>query len=232
MAREIFVSYSQPDRQCALELTEYLEANGLSVWIAPRDVSPAAEWAAEIIDAITSAHVMVLVFSGSSNGSPQVRREVERAVNKDLRILPFRIEEVQPSKSLEYFLSSNHWLDGFPAPREPHYARLVSALRQCLKHGDSTPAASPLAAAPLAAAPRPSEGSPTAFVRLSRSELRTVEGHLAKVIGPIARVLVERAASVALDLEDLERQVAAELDSSDDRRRFLEACQWSRRPPH
>ncbi len=61
---------------------------------------------------------MVLVFSASSNDSPQVRREVERAVHKDLRILPFRLEDVLPSHSLEYFLSTQHWLDGFPGPRD------------------------------------------------------------------------------------------------------------------
>ena len=57
MARDIFISYSQPDRACAFELTRVLEAKGFSVWIAPRDVSPAAERAAEIIDAISAARV-------------------------------------------------------------------------------------------------------------------------------------------------------------------------------
>jgi hypothetical protein len=66
-------------------------------WIAPRDIAPAADWAAEIIDAISGARTMVLVFSASSNQSPQVRREVERAVHKQVNILPFRIEDVMPS---------------------------------------------------------------------------------------------------------------------------------------
>ncbi len=75
---------------------------------------------------------MILVFSASSNESPQVRREVERAVHKDLCILPFRIENVVPSKSLEYFLSAQHWMDAFPPPREPHYARLCAYLKSQL----------------------------------------------------------------------------------------------------
>lgn len=77
-------------------------------------LSSAADWAAEIIDAISTARTVVLVFSGSSNQSPQVRREVERAVHKQVEILPFRIEGVLPSKSLEFFLSSQHWMDAFP----------------------------------------------------------------------------------------------------------------------
>ncbi len=56
----------------------------------------AADWAAEIIDAISAARTTVLVFCASSNESPQVRRKVERAVHKQGDILPFRIEEVPP----------------------------------------------------------------------------------------------------------------------------------------
>ena len=60
MSRDVFVSYSLPDRDCAFELVARLEGRGLSVWIAPRDISPAAEWAEEIIDAISSARLMLL----------------------------------------------------------------------------------------------------------------------------------------------------------------------------
>lgn len=236
MARDIFVSYSQPDRDCAFEVTDHLEAKGFTVWIAPRDVSPAAEWAAEIIDAISAARVMVLVFSASSNDSPQVRREVERAVHKELRILPFRIEDVLPSKSLEYFLSSHHWLDGFPSPRAPHYERLSGYLRQWLpdtpqpvgsaQPGPVHPASPGPGSAPpaLAAAPSPRDTARD-IQRFSSAELRELETRLACILGPIAGLLVARSAAGAADLAELERRVAAELDSPEDRRRFLKSCQ-------
>lgn len=131
MAREVFVSYSQPDRDCAFELVAQLEASDFSVWIAPRDISPSADWAAEIIAAISAARLMVLVFSTHSNASPQVRREVERAVHKQLPVLPFRIEEVLPSSSLEYFLSSQHWLDAFPPPRNLTMAGCARIWARC-----------------------------------------------------------------------------------------------------
>src|SRR5271155_2777445 len=148
MAHDVFVSYSVPDRDCAFELVARLEARGLSVWIAPRDISPAAEWAEEIIDAISAARLMVLVFSSHSNASPQVRREVERAVHHQAPVLPFRLEDISPSKSLEYFLSSQHWFDGFPPPREPHYERL-SAMVAARLNAAETPPATPVATAPV-----------------------------------------------------------------------------------
>ncbi len=214
MAHEIFVSYSQPDRDCALELTAHIEAEGLSVWIAPRDVSPAADWAAEIIDALSAARIMVLVFSASSNESPQVRREVERAVYKQLRILPFRIEEVLPSRSLEYFLSAQHWLDAFPPPRQPHYARLCAHLRHLLH--DS--------ALPLHAAGNATAGAAPPAGHFDAGQLQGIEAQLALHIGPVAHVLVRRAASAASDFDQLTRSLAAEIEIDSDRRRFVEAC--------
>src|SRR3984885_10874210 len=132
MPQEVFVSYSQADRETALALVSYLEAHGFGCWVAPRDVAPSSDWAAEIIAAIAAARVMVLVFSASANSSPQVRREVERAVHRDVAVLPVRIEDVLPSQSLEYFLSSQHWLDAFPPPMEPHFARLGTYLMTLL----------------------------------------------------------------------------------------------------
>src|SRR6202034_1552589 len=129
MARGVFISSSQRDHDCACELFARLEGHGVDCWIAPRDIAPSADWAAEIVDAISSARVMILVYSANSNLSPQVRREVERAVHKQLSILTFRIEDVPPSKSLEFFLSAQHWMDAFPPPREPHYARLCAYLK-------------------------------------------------------------------------------------------------------
>jgi hypothetical protein len=217
MPREVFVSYSQSDRQCAFELVARAESEGIGCWIAPRDISPSTDWAAEIIDAISAARVMVLVFSSGSNKSPQVRREVERAVHRDLSILPFRIEDVQPANSLEFFLSTQHWLDAFPGPLEPHYRRLCSHLRTTL-HTGAVPAASP------PAAPR---ALPSAF---SDAELRQIEVRLAGYIGPVARHLVKRATASALGMEDLLLRLAAELESEDDRRQFIGSCRRIERP--
>lgn len=218
MAHDIFVSYSQPDRVAAFALVQRLEARGIRVWIAPRDVAPGADWAGEIIDAISNARLMVLVFSGHSNDSAQVRREVERATHKQLPILPFRIEDVLPSKSLEYFLSTQHWMDAFPPPCEPHIDRLCDYLATALG-GDAR-------AAPVAppATTSPSGGLTHASTGVDTAQLHLLETELARWIGPIARTLVRRAARDGGDFGAIALRLAPEIDRAPDRQAFLDAC--------
>jgi hypothetical protein len=219
--RPVFVSYSQPDREAAFGVVTRLESSGIECWIAPRDVTPAADWAAEIVEAIAAARVMVLVFSSSTNDSPQVRREVERAVHRRVAVLPFRIENVLPSRSLEYFLSSQHWLDAFPPPLEPHCVRLTEYLQALLR-------APPAAAATAASGTYPAAALPTATgtvpALFDAAQLRRLEGELAGYIGPLARHLVKRAAATAAGAEALIVQLGAEIESETERRRFVNTC--------
>jgi hypothetical protein len=216
---DIFISYSQADRECAHEMVALLEAQGLRCWVAPRDISPSADWAAEIIDAISAARIMVLVFSSSSNQSPQVRREIERAVHKGVTVLPFRIEDVVPSKSLEFFLSAQHWMDAFPPPRDAHYRRLSGYLGAQL----ALPAA---ARAPvIAQATAPVTAQVTA---LATREIAHIEAQLASYIGPLARFLVKREVPRASGTDELIARLSTELDAESDRITFAQRC---RLPP-
>jgi hypothetical protein len=132
MAHDVFISYSANDKPIANAMCSTLESNGLRCWIAPRDILPGMDWGGSIIDAIATSRVMVLVLSSNSNSSSQVRREVERAVNKDVIVIPFRIEDVSLSKSLEYQLSSTHWMDAVTPPLEDHLETLAEKIKQLL----------------------------------------------------------------------------------------------------
>lgn len=129
MAHDVFISYSSKDKPVADTVCAGLEGRGIRCWTAPRDILPGVDWGAAIIDAITGAKVMVLIFSGNANSSSQIKREVERAVAKGVKILPFRIEDVPMSKNLEYFISTPHWLDALTRPLEGHIERLADTVR-------------------------------------------------------------------------------------------------------
>jgi Flp pilus assembly protein TadD len=128
MAHDIFVSYAHQDRTVANAVLATLEAHGIRCWIAPRDILPGSDWGASIIDALQEAKAMVLVFSSGSNDSEQIKREVERAVHQGIAVVPFRIEDVLPNKTLEYFISTQHWLDALTPPLEDHLNHLAETM--------------------------------------------------------------------------------------------------------
>ena len=141
MSHDIFISHSSIDKAIADSVCAGLENAGLRCWVAPRDIRAGDSWGSSIIDAIAASKIMVIVFSSNSNSSKQVMREVERAVQKDVVVVPFRIDEVQPSKDMEYFLSSTHWLDAITPNMEKHIANLVDTIKSILSGGSQSSAA-------------------------------------------------------------------------------------------
>jgi len=142
MAFDAFISHSSKDKAVADATCAALEAAGIRCWIAPRDVIPGHSYGEDLIDALDACRVMVLVFSASSNASPQIAREVERCVSRGVTIVPLRIDDVVPTRAMAYFVGSVHWLDAMAPPLEQHLVKLVSAIKACL---------------PLIPAPEPAE---------------------------------------------------------------------------
>jgi hypothetical protein len=130
MPAQVFISYSSKDHVTANMVCALLEARGHRCWIAPRDIGPGTSWGEAIIDGLKGARIFVLIFSQHANASPQILREVERAVHLGMPIVPFRIEDVLPEGSLEYFMSVPHWLDALSPPVEDHIARLGDVIDQ------------------------------------------------------------------------------------------------------
>src|SRR5262245_41344967 len=133
MAFDVFISYPHQDKAMADATCAKLEAEGIRCWVAPRDIAPGADGAASIVDAIDSCRVMVLIFSGHTNRSRQVSREVQQAFDREKPVVPLRIENVTPEKSLRYYMGAVHWLDALTPPVEQHLHRLASAVQALLK---------------------------------------------------------------------------------------------------
>jgi hypothetical protein len=157
MAHDVFVSHSVKDKAVADAIVARLEADSVTCWIAPRDVVPGADWGESIIDAIESSRIMILIFSRNADASPQIKREVERAVNKGVYIIPFRVDDIPPTKSLEYFISTSQWMDAFSPPLERHLDNLAKTVKVVLQRpplsGVNVPAQSekesPMATVPI-----------------------------------------------------------------------------------
>ena len=139
MPHDVFISYSSLDKAAANAACAALESAGIRCWIAPRDIIPGREWGDAIIEAINASHVLVLIFSADANASPQIRREVERAVHKGIPIIPLRIEDIVPTHALEYFIGTVHWLDALTPPLENHLRRLTESVKALLQINPTPP---------------------------------------------------------------------------------------------
>ena len=101
---KVFISYQSDDQALAFEICNYLESQGLTCWIAPRDIH-AGEYAGEITRALKNATFLVLVCSSSTATSAHVRNEVALSFSNGSRIIPFFRENASLDDSLEYFLA-------------------------------------------------------------------------------------------------------------------------------
>ncbi len=167
MAFDVFISYASNDKIIADAVCARLEASGVRCWIAPRDITPGTSYGEAIIEAIHSARVMVLVFSSHANSSGHIPKEVERAVSNGVSIIPFRIEDVAPGKSLDYFIGSVHWLDAMTPPMEKHLDDLAATVHKLLpvKPGEQgLPSADTSGMWTRSAAGVASPGAPTAKI--------------------------------------------------------------------
>ncbi len=127
-SHRVFISYASGDKDVADQVCAALERRGISCWIAPRNARPGVNYGASIVDAIDESPVLVFVVSSHSISSPHVQREVERAANKGVHVIPFRIEDVPFSKTLQYFLEGVHWLDALTRPLDPHLDYLADTV--------------------------------------------------------------------------------------------------------
>lgn len=157
MAYDVFISYSSQDKAYADAARAVLERHGIRCWIDHKELLPGKNWAGSIVEAISCAYVMVLVISSRANDSSQVERELAFAVDRGIPVIPVRIEDVKPNKSLGFYLSGQHWLDAFVPPLEPHLERLAEVVSLLVPPKETTLSGSPPLQPPLDPTVAPSQ---------------------------------------------------------------------------
>ena len=115
-SKEVFISYSSKQAEIAFAVCDYLEKHDIRCWVAPRDIPSGSNYTLEIPVGIQQCKVMVLVFSETATQSQWITLEVMSAVNNNMTIIPFRIEDypVNSNMGLYFMLQKSQWIDAFP----------------------------------------------------------------------------------------------------------------------
>lgn len=103
--KEIFISYSSVDAVQASTIRTVLEKNGLSCWMAPRDIPGGSNYTKEIPIAIRNCRVFVLILSQNAQSSHWVLKELDSAVNNGKVILPFMLEDCALNDEFNFLLT-------------------------------------------------------------------------------------------------------------------------------
>ena len=134
MAHDVFVSYSNKDKAIADSIVASMESNQVRCWYAPRDIQPGEDWGKAITNGILASKLFLIIFSSNANRSQRVLDELNFAVSKEIAILPFRIENLEPEGAMGLHLSSRHWLDAYEPSWEIHIKKLVKNVSAILKN--------------------------------------------------------------------------------------------------
>lgn len=111
MQHSVFISYSSREADVAIKVCEYLENNGIICWMAPRNVIAGSNYATQIVSAIKSCSVLVLLASENTNASGHVSNEVSIAFDSKKVIIPFKLQDFEFTDEYLYFLGRKHWIE-------------------------------------------------------------------------------------------------------------------------
>lgn len=108
---QVFLSHATEDAAIARQVADALRGAGVSVWIAPDSIQPGRAYNEAIVAGLRASDTLAVLVSAASNVSKHVAREVGLADTQGKRIVPIRIEAVEPSDGLTYYLSLPQWVE-------------------------------------------------------------------------------------------------------------------------
>jgi hypothetical protein len=241
MARDVFISHKNEDRQAAESICAALESENISCWMAPRDITAGQEWAAAIVEALQGSKTFVLLLSSNSKSARQIAREAELADRQKLPMITFRLENVEPPPELLYFVGNVQWLDGFGNHFDSALKKLAEFVRRqggdkkgqrtdVLGAAAAVPGVRP--AAPISSAPPVTRsdtglsgsktgGTVRGNLSFDSEALDGLTRELAPYLGPMSKVIIKRAAAKASSWKQLYDALASEIPDGPERKKFL-----------
>ena len=136
--KEVFISYSTIDAASAETLRNVLEKNGLSCWMAPRDIPGGSNYTKEIPIAIRNCKVFVLILSKNAQASHWVLKELDSAVNCGKVILPFMLEDCSLNDEFNFLLTGAQRYSAYQKKAEA-IETLIARIRSILDTSGTVP---------------------------------------------------------------------------------------------
>jgi hypothetical protein len=204
---DIFLSYAREDRAVAAGLAVVLPEHGWSVFW-DRQILAGTVFDEAIEREINAARCVIALWSAASVASQWVRAEAEEGASRNI-LISVLIEDVKLPIGVRRIQAANlaGWLGD---PGDERLPDLIQAV--AFQLSGHAPVSKP------------------AF-EFDPAVLRTIEENLARFVGPIAGVLVAKAARQTAGTTELCEMLARQIPAKAEREDFLSACQ-KRVPSH
>jgi len=136
MSSGVFISYAHADAEAAKELSAALDRRFIPSWMDTRDLQGGDDWRGEIVQAIASTRVFVLLLSKESVKSEQVLREAKLADDRPAagkpKIIPVLLEAVEPEGALRHIIAGGQWIDASSGGIQAHQDQIVTTIKKAV----------------------------------------------------------------------------------------------------
>ncbi len=125
---DIFISYNSQDQAVANAAYERLTREGFRCFLATRDIhSP--DWAFAVMSALEQSKGFVVIVSKNAAVSNEVMKEITLATRYSRFIFPFRTDDTQMDRAMEYHLAPFQWTMANQPPLELRLEELTARIR-------------------------------------------------------------------------------------------------------
>ena len=109
---DAFISYSRKDIGFARLIYKSLEHDHVDTWIDWERIPVGDDWWQNICNAIDNSNVFILLISHHSVISPICKKEIERAIKNNKRIIPIILEDMDSNIIGQFVpdLSKINWM--------------------------------------------------------------------------------------------------------------------------
>jgi len=195
LSQSYFLSYSRADETVAMRFATDLRERGIPMWVDQLDIRPSEHWDRAIERAVHECRGLVVILSPRSVESDNVADEISFAIDHKKSVLPVMIERCR----LPLRITRMQVIDAIG-----NYER---ALEQCAQVLSGQ-------------APRSAPVAPEKRFE-DADEITTAKARLTGILGPIAAILVDKAAARAGSVSELYALLGEHISNANDRERFV-----------
>lgn len=130
---QVFTSYSRRDTETVDNIVGKLSQAGMSIWLDREAIKAGNSWRVQIVRAIDTCDAFVLMLSGNSAASDNVRKEIDLAQDSGRVIFAMLLEPVKLPAEIRYQLAGLQFIDIQMLGFDKGVNELIEVLKEHLK---------------------------------------------------------------------------------------------------